>query len=560
MPDPGPLQDIFEAMEQGVIAFDGALTILAANRRAGRILGVPDAMIRQGASFEALIRHAAERREYGSGDITQVLADRLRVAHGRAPHGHDRRLPDGTIIEVTARPLRDGGFVVTYSNVTERRLAEGKIEHQNQLLGMLQKVAAAANLSKSVEEAFGRCIDQICAYTGWPIGHVYRVAQDRGGDLVSTDIWHLDDPARFDAFKAISDRTSFSAGIGLPGRVLESGAPAWIDDVTIDPNFPRAKLAGDIGVKAGFAFPVLVGARIVAVLEFFAPDAQTPDEALLGIMRSVGAQLGRVVERETATAELRRASERAEMANRAKSEFLANMSHELRTPLNAIIGFAELLETQGAAGIDADSRRQYIRDIASSGRHLLSLINDLLDLSKIEAEEFALREEIFDLRSEIAGCLKIVAERARQEEVTLTDNLAANLPPLNADMRACKQIVLNLLTNAIKFTEPGGSVTIAAQPAADGGIAVSVADTGIGMTEREIALALQPFQQIDSGLARRYEGTGLGLPLVKGLVELHGGTFTIASAPGRGTTATVHFPASRSVAPGEAAELTSGAA
>ncbi|MDH3236339.1 MAG: PAS-domain containing protein, partial [Alphaproteobacteria bacterium] len=498
---------------------------MAANKRAGAIVNMPADLVRPGADFREMIRYAAERGDYGPGDTEEIVADKLALARSHDPHSFNRHLSDGTTIEVRSQPLPGGGFVVSYTDVTERRAAERRIERQNELLAILQKVAAAANLSTSVDGAFGRCIDLICGFTDWPIGHVYQVEQSRGEILVPSDIWHLDDPARFAAFKTVSDRTTFAAGIGLPGRVMESGAPVWIRDVTVDPNFPRAKLAKNIGVKAAFAFPVLVGKQVVAVFEFFAAEAQPPDEALLGIMRSVGAQLGRMVERETATAELRRATKQAELANRSKSEFLANMSHELRTPLNAIIGFSELLQTPGGAGIDEESRKQYIGDIAASGRHLLSLINDLLDLSKIEADEFTLREETFDPATETENCLNFVAERARQEDVELIRDFKKGAIAIHADLRCCKQIVLNLVTNAIKFTEPGGNVTISVRQTSDGSIAISVADTGIGMDQSEIRAALQPFRQIDSGLARRHEGTGLGLPLVKALAELHGARF-----------------------------------
>jgi len=560
MSDPTVLQEIFDAMDHGVIAFDGELTILVANDRAGEILDVPDEMIRPGANFEAVIRHAAQRGEYGPAAPEETIPAYLAIARGTEPHTFERHHPDGTVIEVRARPLLAGGFIVTYTDVTARHRAERKIERQNELLAILQKVATAANLSNSVDEAFGRCIEQICAFTGWPIGHVYQADPASPEVLVSSNIWHLEDPQHFSTFRTVTDRTTFASGVGLPGRVLESGAPAWIRDVTADPNFPRAMLAENIGVKAGFAFPVLVGKTVVAVLEFFAPEAQAPDESLLSIMRSVGTQLGRVVERDTATASLRRATKRAELANRAKSEFLANMSHELRTPLNAIIGFSELLQTPGASGIDEESRMQYIGDIAASGRHLLSLINDLLDLSKIEADELVLREEVFDPAAQVNNCLKFVADRAGQADVTLTKDYEAGLPPLKADLRTCKQMVLNLVTNAIKFTEPGGTVAVSVQRGPDGGIVVAVSDTGIGMDPAEIEVALQPFRQIDSGLARRHEGTGLGLPLVRALAELHGGRLEIASEPNKGTTATVRFPAERSVVRGSADDQASGAA
>jgi signal transduction histidine kinase len=232
------------------------------------------------------------------------------------------------------------------------------------------------------------------------------------------------------------------------------------------------------------------------------------------------------------------------MASRAKSAFLAGMSHELRTPLNAIIGFSDIIRT-GIPGTDAEKTRDYASDIYSSGQHLLKLISDILEVSRIEAGKLDLRKEELAIAEVIAGCVRLVSHRATEAGVQLTVAGAAESPRLFADETRVKQILLNLLSNALKFTAPGGLVTIGAAIAPDGAVTITVTDTGIGMTPDDIAIAMQPFGQVDSSLARRFEGTGLGLPLTKALVELHGGRLTIDSVPRVGTTATVIFPNER---------------
>jgi signal transduction histidine kinase len=234
--------------------------------------------------------------------------------------------------------------------------------------------------------------------------------------------------------------------------------------------------------------------------------------------------------------------ETAEAANHMKSEFLANMSHELRTPLNAIIGFSELMigELQGPLG--APVYRDYASDILASGRHLLDIVNDILDISKIEAGMMQMNLEEIAV-SEMAGtCRRAVLPRAIKSGLSLRLDIPDDLVVL-ADPVFLKRILLNLLTNAVKFTPNGGSITVTGRSRdKDETVEIAVTDTGIGMTDEEIQIALVPFRQVDGSLSRRHEGTGLGLPLARRLAELHGGTLDIESQPDRGTVIRVRLP------------------
>jgi PAS domain S-box-containing protein len=244
--------------------------------------------------------------------------------------------------------------------------------------------------------------------------------------------------------------------------------------------------------------------------------------------------------------ESRRSREAAEFANRTKTQFLANMSHELRTPLNAILGFSEVIQRE-MFGPVAEKYLGYAGDIHRSGRHLLELVNDVLDLSKLEAGKLELHESELSVVDLAEDCIALLRSRAQEGRLRLVCDVPQALPLLKADPRAVKQLLLNFLSNAIKFTPEEGEVRLQARLDPRERLVLSVSDTGIGMTHSEIEVALSAFGQVDSNLARRHEGTGLGLPICRSLIELHGGEMIVESAPNVGTTLAAHFPASRTV-------------
>ena len=254
-----------------------------------------------------------------------------------------------------------------------------------------------------------------------------------------------------------------------------------------------------------------------------------------------------ISERREAETLVKKAKEQAEIANRTKSDFLANMSHELRTPLNAIIGFSDVMYNESFGPLQNPKYKSYSKDINASGLHLLDLINDILDVSVIEAGKLELRESEFDVAEIIESVARLINPKAKSSGVSLIYNVPSPSPRLRADSRRAKQILLNLLSNAIKFSPQNGTVTLAVTNDDGGGLSVSVVDHGIGMSREDIEEAVKPFGRTKYAYIREIEGTGLGLPLCDSLIKAHGGTLHVESAPGKGTTVTARFPPERVV-------------
>jgi len=322
------------------------------------------------------------------------------------------------------------------------------------------------------------------------------------------------------------------------GALTDIGRQLYVDPHRRD-EFVR--LMRETGVVSGFESQVYRRDGEVIWISESCREVRSSQGALLYYEGTVED----ITVRKHAERDLQAAKEQAEAASRAKSAFLANMSHELRTPLNAILGFAQILRDEILGPMGEPRYREYAGDIYGSGKHLLDVINDILDLTKIEGGHLKLDEQEVDVGNIFSACERLVAESARLAKVNLRVTSPREPMVLSVDPTRLTQILLNLLSNAIKFTPEGNRVALSMSRGENGDCLISVTDTGIGMTAEEIVQALQPFQQIDNSLARRYEGTGLGLTLTKLLTELHGGSLVLESEPGRGTRVTVRLPAWR---------------
>lgn len=350
---------------------------------------------------------------------------------------------------------------------------------------------------------------------------------------------------QFDGIKRISAWREIS---GYPLIALAGLGEAEV----LAPATRQAKIVIGLGIAA-LCLPLImmfilnreITRRVehAIALDFQSDRLRREHTALLSITEELAAER---IKLRKANSQLLLATRRSEEANLAKSAFLVNMSHELRTPLNAILGFSEVIRDK-LMGNDADRYSSYAADIHCSGTHLLHIVNDILDVTKIEAGKFELREEHVQLETIILDALVAVEQQAARGGISLECKffcLDFSIV-LYGDKTKLTQIVINLLSNAIKFTRPGGTVDIRVTGTMDGGIQLEIKDTGIGMTKDEICQALELFRQVDNSLSRRFEGAGLGLPLAVQLTELHGGTLSIESAPGEGTTVIIQFPAER---------------
>jgi signal transduction histidine kinase len=325
----------------------------------------------------------------------------------------------------------------------------------------------------------------------------------------------------------------------MSGRVILSKRPEQIEDMSADPAY--AGHARGVGAERRLlGVPMLRDGEPIGVLTVNWLEPGPVPEKFVRVLQTFADQAVIAVENVRLFNEIQEKSRQLEIANKHKSEFLANMSHELRTPLNAIIGFSEVMLT-GMTGAMSDKQKEFMRDIRDSGKHLLGLINDILDLSKIEAGRMELDMARFSLRTAMDNAMTLVRGRADRHGIQLEQEVAPEVGDYDGDERKFKQILLNLLSNAVKFTPEGGRVTMSAQRV-DGSYVFEVTDTGIGIAPEDHDKVFEEFRQVGTDYARKAEGTGLGLTLTRKLVELHGGRIGLRSEPGKGSTFTFNLP------------------
>lgn len=655
-----------------------------------------------GTSFAALV-HPDDREK-----VADMLVEK-RIGDRRAKNIEVRLLTrnrekqdyalNHSFVEISARGYwdvadsdisrPDKNFLYTLGiarDITTRKKAEADLRESERRMALLKNVASAANAAATIDDVFRTAIEGIARYIGWPVGHVYIADERHPERLVPSNIWYVGDTRRFRLFQDVTAQTVFTPGVGMVGQILTARKTVWIEDVTAHPGFLRKKLSEDISVRGAFGFPILVGGKVAAVLEFFSAETEKPRPTLMMLMDEIGVQLGIVIERKRAEEELKKlyraveqspatvvitdvhgiiqyvnpwftqltsytpeeaigqtphvlssgvhpqsfyadlwktilsgqewfgtfcnrkkngelywerasispvrdesgaitnfvavkeditkllryeeelklAKEWAENANRAKSDFLAGMSHELRTPLNAIIGFSEVLKEQFFGPL-VEKQEEYVDDILESGKHLLSIINDILDLSKVEAGKMDLELAEISVADLIGNSLIMIKEKAAKHRIAIERDIAKEVENLVivADQRKLRQVLYNLLSNAGKFTPDGGLIRLQARiapepppagedpPAPDAGksvpfLEISVSDTGIGIGAENLEKVFDPFFQVEGSRQGKTPGTGLGLPLSRELIELHGGALWGKSeGPGKGSTFTFKIPLAR---------------
>lgn len=490
------IQETLDAMSEGVSVtrmIDGELYMVVCNNEFFKILDFPPAYQNMPMPFADLLRFNAERGEYGEGDVEEQVYSRVELAKSFEPHSFQRTRPDGTVIKIVGKPLRSGdGFVSTYTDVTDRYVAE--------------------TYSDLMIQAFDRSGAGVAVFD--PSDQLVFV-----NDTLRRNNPFIDD-------ESLNKLTY----IGWGEKLLEHNVivdakgreASWLDTWI---NMRHDTSGGNEVHRTDNSW------RYV--------DAVKLDNDYTVLVSTNITDLKRIEE------EVVRAKEDAEFANRAKTDFLANMSHELRTPLNSIIGFSELLISMSIDTISPEKVIEYLRDINGSGRHLLRLISDVLDISKIEVGEMKLYESSLCLRELTEQSLRMIRERAQRHGAKI--DYDENMPKvrLRADETRIKQILLNLLTNSIKFTDRGGSISVGWTLNEGGSLTLQVSDSGTGMDEKSIKIALEPFGQVAQTLTREHEGTGLGVPLSRRLAELHQAELVIESELGVGTKVSITFPPER---------------
>ena len=487
----GLVGEVVECIAEGFTLWDRNDRLLLYNSHFAELFAVGADLLHPGAVFADLVRAMVGRGAYRTDDPEAFIQRRLDSR--RSPRGRfEVALANGRVYRVIEHRTPSGYLVTVWVDVTELNQAEQRLR----------------DAIESVTEAFSL----------WDAEGRLVLCNRRFAELVPSAAGPPGPGLRFD--EAL--RRGAEAGVYR----VEGDVEGWIKG--------RAALFRHGG---SFEQPLSDGRWLLSGYRRTSEGGVVGIETDVSLIKRQEIALSELAERYMA------ARDSAEEASRARSQFLALMSHELRTPLNAIIGFSELIETQALGPVGVDRYVEYARDVRLSGSHLLALVNDLLDMSKIEAGKYDLHPELVDLRQIVRSCLRMMALRAEDAGVTLVDRLdEVRLPPLVADERAIKQVVLNLLSNALKFTPAGGRAEVSGG-LVGGWVEIRVADDGIGIPPEHIARIGKPFEQVDNAHTRRQQGTGLGLALSRSLVELHGGGLDIDSAPGRGTRVTVRLPA-----------------
>src|SRR5688572_9222591 len=509
------LTTAIDAMDSGFALFDAEDRLVIHNK------GFVDHSVSEAFGGDARGRTFEEiMRAFVADDVTAVEVGavaregglRQRIARHRNPPAEpfEQQLSDGTWVRVSERRTADGGYLGTWTDITALK----RVETQ------LRDAIESINEGFALFDADLRCV----------------VANSRLRDLYPVSGHFAAPGARLEDMLRYGAQNGEYPGVEGP-EAVDAFVRLWMSCFSSNQAFVgESELAGERWLMVSH-HPTATGGYVSIRADITAQKQRETE--LQEAKDDLEARSGELM---VLAKELEQARRAADLANLSKSQFLANMAHELRTPLNAINGFSEIILGEAFGPLQPAKYREYVEFIGQGGNHLLSLINDILDLSKIEAGKMELHIEAVSTDQVVYQAAESVRKMATDRSVELRSDVANDCPILHADPRAVRQILLNLMSNAVKFTPHFGSVTLSAGRIGDAGVSIQVADTGIGMSPEEIVKALEPYGQVESDLSKKHKGTGLGLPLVKSLAELHRGSMRVESKRGSGTVVTVFLP------------------
>lgn len=512
------LAAIVESSGDAIVSKDLDGKITSWNEAAERLFGyTPEEIIgRPVTTLIPLGRHDEER------DILARIRRGERVEH----YETIRQRKDGTLFDVslTVSPIRgDGGSIVGASKIA--RDISDRVRYEKRRTA---QYAVASLLAGSVSlTEVGRPIIQTIAASGsWVAGSIWLCEYDCA-TLRCATTWHAGG-SRLEGFEQVTRATPLANAIGLPGRVVVSDKPTWINDVTFDDNFPRAAAAAEAGLRGAFAFPLRAQGKIAGVLELFSPAIAQPDEDLFQMVEAIGSQIGLFIHRQQIEEELQRQKQTAESANAAKDRFLATLSHELRTPLTPVLIWAGgMAKEPGLSPEIQEGLRMVCRNVELEAR----LIDDLLDLTRITRGKLQLHLRKSDAHDLLAHAMDIVQEDITSRQLNLSVHLDAEEHHVLADSSRLQQVFWNVLKNASKFTAERGSVIVRTLNPRPQTLEIEISDTGIGIEPEDLEKIFDSFVQVGA----RGEGLGLGLAISKAIVEMHRGSIrAFSDGPGKG--------------------------